>query len=333
MLGGFFKKPEPPAPPPLPTPRLDSFAGDPELREAKASLLSGQWQVAERLLESTADPNRRANRISVLAEAKGRPPCYDEWVDRTPGRPLGLLVRGAHSIQWAWEARGEGNASTVSKEGWRLFYERLHSASEDLVRAGELDPADAISWGFRIVCATGLGDDQIVRTTVFEQARRRYPELRMAYDTTLMGLLKKWGGSHEAAFDFARSASRSAKPGSPLHTLVADAHIERWLYFTAFEEDSDAGFAYMASDAVRQELRKVHTLRFPPGGPKDSHTIGDRNTFAFAFYVSDEWALALEEFRKIGPNATEAPWYFLSGGSLAAFTRARTNCLGGPAKK
>jgi hypothetical protein len=326
FLKSLIGKTQPPAQPPGPAPRIDPLFGDAEARSARAALDAGRWPEVEALLARTEDPNRRAWLVDVFAQVDGRPAWCDDWVDRTPGKPFGLLMRGGHSIQWAWEARGSGQAGSVTDEGWRLFAERLRAAQEDFVRAGDLDPSDAVSWGFRIVCATGLGEDEIVRTTLFEEARKRFPFLRIAHDRTLMGLLEKWGGSHAASFDFARRTCRTAPPGSPVHAILPWAHVERWLYYFAFDDDSDGAQAYFPSKVVQDELRAVHDLRFPAGVPRDPYQMQDRNTFAFCFWLAGDRARAAAEFRKLGPYAAELPWGFLEGGTLAAFTRARAAC-------
>ena len=82
----------------------------------------------------------------------------------------------------------------------------------------------------------------------------------------------------------------------------------------------------MPSRPVLDELLALHPRRFPPGSRRDRYSLGDRNSFAFCFWLAGDRARAAEEFHRIGPYMSELPWGFLRGGSLAGFTRAREAC-------
>src|SRR5215510_663354 len=47
-----------------------------------------------------------------------------QWRRDFPDSPNPLVVLGRVHIHWAWEARGSGWASTVTKEGWEQFHTR-----------------------------------------------------------------------------------------------------------------------------------------------------------------------------------------------------------------
>ena len=63
----------------------------------------------------------------------------------------------------------------------------------------------------------------------FAQVVRRHPTHLVAHQQMLQFLCRKWFGSTEEMFDFARTAAAKAPAGSLLPELVVVAHIEHWL--------------------------------------------------------------------------------------------------------
>jgi hypothetical protein len=58
------------------------------------------------------------------------------------GKPGPLVVKARFLRDFAWEARGNGTAETVTPQGAKLMEERLAAAEQCLQKAYELDPAD-----------------------------------------------------------------------------------------------------------------------------------------------------------------------------------------------
>ena len=127
---------------------------------------------------------------------------------------------------------------------------------------------------------------------------------------------RKWGGSHEGMFEFARSVSAQAPDGHSGHKLVALAHIERWL-----DAPKDQRTAYFHDEAVQAEIRaaadrSVRSTLYVGGvvDPVD-------NPFAMCFYLMRDYDAQLEQMRLIGPHITAAPWHYQ--GTAGAGLRAR----------
>lgn len=104
----------------------------------------------------TPDDDPQAKRLRAAQQKndwKRRPPFFDAWVDASPNCSEAWLLRGAHGIQWAWEARSGASAQNVAEEAWPIFFERLKGAWSDLNHAIELNPADPTPFGQLIPCA------------------------------------------------------------------------------------------------------------------------------------------------------------------------------------
>jgi hypothetical protein len=299
--------------------------GDETAARLLAGLERGAWQPVRDLLQTVTD-NDREFYVTVVTEVPGWPPWLDDWSAAEPDDALPTLVRGAHGIQWAWEARGDGLATTVEEDTWALFHQRLAQAEADLSRAARSDPADPSPWVYALSSAMGLGLGLEELRSRFNEAVARCPGHRAAHNRLLMGLTKKWGGSHEEMFDFARSTSAKSPEGSPLHTLVAEAHIERWLGFR-IDNDREGADRYWAQEAVWKEIGEAARLSvFSPQLRRYRRTLWDFSIFAFCFWRTGQKDLARWLFQNIGTVNSDHPWYY-AGDATAIFTRARAECL------
>jgi len=332
---GFFDKivgkivvgaepPKPARPAADAPPHIDKTGGDSAARRMRLQLEQGNFAEAQQMLEGNHDWDDRFFFVDRFADWKGRPAWLDAWCVASPSSPIPWLVRGAHGVKWGWEARGGGKGEDVTKAGWVGFEQRLRGAVEDLDRAAQLDPKDPTPWAIRIICSIGLGEGADEQAMNFAQAVVNHPEHRAAHNWRLMGLLEKWGGSHDASLGFARQASAKAPPGSAVHGVLASAIIERFMFPWSFEENKDAAFAWLANDSVKREIHEARRKRFtaPPAVRRDRWLIPDHNQFAFLYWMMEDAARAREEFDAIGSRVEEAPWQWM-GEPVKTFIRAK----------
>lgn len=54
----------------------------------------------------------------------------DYYKSKLPNHPLAVLIEAEYWRAHAWHARGTGYSSTVTKEGWMLFKERLSKVTK-----------------------------------------------------------------------------------------------------------------------------------------------------------------------------------------------------------
>ncbi|MFN7973698.1 MAG: hypothetical protein U0166_15335 [Acidobacteriota bacterium] len=248
------------------------------------------------------------------------------WVDAAGDSPIPWLVRGTHAIDWAWEARGGGPGETVGRERFAVFHERLDAAWSDLVRAVELDRADPTPWSHLIIVAMGLELDLDEKRRIFEEAVARGGEHRSAHAAYLGAICKKWDGSHEAMFGFARQASERNRDGR-LAFLVAEAHLERWISFT-FDNERESMNTYFGLPAVKQEVRRARDRAFARGQRRMRwQEVVDRNLFAFCFWMSQDQHDAEAALEAVGDDLTRYPWRIL-GQPEGVFANARLDVFG-----
>lgn len=293
---------EPPAVP------VQHMRGDPQALAFKAQLAEGRWQEFHDFLESLTDWELRQFYVRGLAEISGRPDWIQEWADARPGSSLPLLFRGAHGINWAWEARSNRRAQYVEEDAWPLFHGRLVEADQDLARAAALDDRDPGPHALSVITALGLslGTAEVRRR--FDQAHSRQPLNVPALASALQGLSRKWGGSHAAMFEFARWASGQAPEGHSAHRLIALAHIEMWL-----DAETEPQRNYFLAEPVRQEVMAAAQRGIlSPAYGRDGNVLSwlERNIFAFCFRLMRDFDAQLTQMRLIGPRVTSEPWQY-----------------------
>jgi len=285
---------------------LDPAFGDPDGARLRQALRARDWSTARGILSAASHPDDFSFYLRLATEAQG---C-EEWlpviVRAQLHDTLPLLVYGARAIGWAWDARSSYRAKYVGRDQ----FERLRIAEDCLQGVVRREPDNTAAWCQLIITARGLqlGADEARHR--FDQAVARHPHDVLAHRQLLQQLCPKWGGSFEAVHNFVRRAVTDAPPGSPLWSLVPDAHLEEYL---ERGHDKDA-LRYMRSATVRASLHEAadRSVRHPqyvrrPGWPLV------HNYFAAAFSLAGEPAAAAEQFRILGDLATDRPWGYIGG--------------------
>lgn len=111
------------------------------------------------------------------------------------------IIKGNYYIKKAWEIRGSGVASTVTKEGWKGFKEELGKAKESLTKAYELHPEYPEAASLMIGVSMGLSDSAGERMW-FDRAVEAQMDYIPAYNNMLYAMLPRWGGSYEKMYAF-----------------------------------------------------------------------------------------------------------------------------------
>jgi tetratricopeptide (TPR) repeat protein len=208
---------------PLPTPAPLCAPGDhpeaqdlAETSERRALLEAGRFETLSARLEAEGARGQNtgdvyARRRFALDRLYGVEvlPLLDAWCAQAPDDPVPLMLRGASRIDWAWEARGGGWADTVTEEGWRLFFQRLHLAQADLERAVELDPGETFAYTHRITVAMGLGEPEEVARDWLRRSLEQDPGDIEPARRLMTYLLPKWHGTQEKVWELVVGLERS----------------------------------------------------------------------------------------------------------------------------
>ncbi|MCC7293680.1 MAG: DUF4034 domain-containing protein [Phycisphaerales bacterium] len=314
----------------LPPAVLDPIFGDADALRLRGELESGRFDAVEAFMSTVTHPDDRTFYAQVLSEWPGKPAWVDAWLSQSPQSATANLICGMHGVYWAWEARGYGYGNSVGEEARQLFSDRLLTADVILERAAELDPSDPTPWALMLRCAYGLGLDEPEHRRRFTQAVKLAPEHRFAHSSLMQSLCAKWYGSHDLMFRFVSNATSQAGPGSPVHTLVAEAHLERWL--SMLDEDEAQARAYWTRPVVRSAITHAAHLYFDaPTFHANKDTVRTRNIFAWTLVAVEAIDAAARQFEAIGPHVTRTPWVYM-GDPIERFEKARTWTLEHPSR-
>lgn len=129
-------------------------------------------------------------------------------------RPKSEAAQYAEAIYWrmyAWKARGSGYASSVSKEGWEIFRERLTKSKDILDTLRTTPPQCPAPYPLTLSVLTDLGASEEQLLSVYSEGTRRFPEYHNIYFSMATHYQPKWGGSVEKYDAFAKRAANQTK--------------------------------------------------------------------------------------------------------------------------
>ncbi len=137
-------------------------------------------------------------RAQRLYDAVVGRPGVDPWIEN--------MVAGWCHLKLAWEARGDGWASTVTEEGWLGFGEHMEQAHEHLSKAYELHPEfpEAATHLISVVMAGG-GEPGETERMWFDRAVAAHLDYMPPYSKLVWALRPRWGGSHGQMYEVGRA--------------------------------------------------------------------------------------------------------------------------------
>ncbi|WP_433386788.1 DUF4034 domain-containing protein [Micromonospora sp. KLBMP9576] len=297
--------------------RWDPAAGDPTVHALHRALRSRNWAEARRVVDATPGDER----IALIDGFAYLPNAYalaSGWVAAESHDRLPALVQGAAGVRWAWEARGARVAKLTRQSQFEEFHRRLALVERTLWEVVADDEDDPAPWTFLVKSARGSRADRGEAQRRFVGATRHAPFNTVAHAHMLQYRCRKWFGSHEEMFVFARSATRTAPAGSLLPVLVALAHSERWV-----SSGGEEVWNYMRAPEVRAELRAAAERSIWHADHR--HSIGwprAWNSFALAFSVARDWPSAARVFDGLGNRVTD-DWHYVLGPARLRFRLAR----------
>jgi hypothetical protein len=116
------------------------------------------------------------------------------WVDARPQSVTARVALARAYLNYAYDARGEGNAGTVSDGGWKLLAERTAEARRILMEASTL-PTKCPEWYIAMeLVAMNEGWNAANARALFEQAFRLEPGYFYHARILANYLLPKWSG-------------------------------------------------------------------------------------------------------------------------------------------
>lgn len=318
----MFRKATPkPTPAAAPAPfTADETLGVPEVVAAQTCAAAGDFDSLAGLQQGATTASNAHAVLLIAANSADVEQLWRWWAAR-PGDPLAATVYGLALIVEGWRVRGGGRARTVSAQAFDDFWGYLRAADAQLM-LGTAEARTAVSaWAGLVTSSRGL---QLPAS----ETLRRYEQgvaaggagLLELQEQALQGVCKKWQGTHEQMFEFARSQASAGAP-LPGNALVCLAHLETWVD----ECDVNGGDSqYMRQPTVLGEIRALAAVAWMPEFPVDFGGLAAHNVFAFALAMAGDPDAAARHIRYLGPRLRLFPWaYSTRRSALVAHLRAR----------
>jgi hypothetical protein len=170
---------------------------------------------------------------SAVESPKGKPPATEaEWADtldrlkrwsaQHPESVTAHVALGYAYLKYAWQARGDGDAASVTAEGGRLMRERLKLAETELLGAEARCPES-----FYVMVQVGRlkGWDAEDMAATLQRAAAFEPEFYYSYQEVARSLLPRWRGKEGDVEKFAEESANKAggKAGDILYFQIVQS--------------------------------------------------------------------------------------------------------------
>jgi len=278
---------------------LDKMAD--EVRSSKARFPGGGWKIS-RFYEALSKTNAGAN--ATENDWQSHLGLFQRWMAARPQSITARVALAEAYLDYAWAARGNGYANTVTPEGWRLFEERSKQATKVLIDAAAL-PSKCPHWYEvmqQVALAAGANKNQ--HRVIFEQAIKFEPLYFAYYQRYAHALQPQWEGEPGDIKALADETYRrvGGKEGAHIYFEIASNLCGRCGDFSTGDfswQKLQEGFAAL------EELYGLTPLKL--------------NRFAFMATAYGDKQVAARAFLRIGPNWDSSVW-----GTRARFESQRS---------
>jgi hypothetical protein len=171
-----------------------------EARASKGRLLGGSWKLYV-FYEVITDPP--AGDQATEADWANHLQTLNQWKAAQPGSATVRIALAKSYINYAWKARGNGYASTVTDSGWNLYYDRLGSATSALADAAQQNTKCPYWFQVMQEIAVAQGWTKSQAKQVFDQAIAFEPDYYHYYRLYARYLLPQWYGDQGEVQAFA----------------------------------------------------------------------------------------------------------------------------------
>jgi len=257
---------------------LGKGAADPEVQESALKEIGDL--MTETWMKLTGD--RRSGFDKV----------FEALTQARPESTLPLLLKGQVYTDYAWDARGKGWASSVTKEGWKKMYERLAEAETALMAAWKKNPDDPRAPTLMLGVELGQAKGREVLETWYKRAMAADPDNADACRKKMYYLEPKWHGSQEDMLAFGRELLAAGNWEARLPFQLVDAHL-------ALAGYADKKETYYKDDRVWKDFQAVYEgyLKRHPDA------IWDRTFYAKLACWCERWREAKALFDVLGDQA------------------------------
>ena len=259
-----------------------------QIRTERGRFANGSWKIYQ-FYESLGC---RSDEPESMWQLHSR--IHENW---DAAKPHSITARVAHAdffTEYAWHARGTGYSNKVTKEGWRLFGERLTKAEELLNKSAEFEPKCPMWWRVRMTVARGQGWSWDDYERLFQEAKAFEPGF-WSYDIAKATyLLPRWHGQ-PGEWEYALGLEidqRKGGLGLETYTRVVDAMQS---YYTNIFRESKVSWP------LTRDGFELMRQRYP-------NSVEILSDYCWLACLAEDRALARKLFDELGGRMVAAIW-------------------------
>lgn len=260
--------------------------------QGKERFLDGSWKIAifyGAITEKAMPFPERFKRLEM-------------WQAGFPDSIAPRLLHADAMVDYAWDARGNGVASTVTEEGWKLFRERLAAARMELA-ALNARRTECPQW-FAIMQTIAVGQQWSWKEydALFEEAIACEPEYLTFYDRKIYYLQPKWYGKEGDELEFVNSLPERLPGGvgEEIYARLAWSGLE-----AANQRLRESGGRYFPDMGMKWEPMKAGFERILARYPKSNRM---RNVYAIFAGKASDWETCNRLLLEIGDQFDMDLW-------------------------
>jgi hypothetical protein len=258
--------------------------------------------AVKELAEASKDPNVDSQSLyecadnltlSLMGAGISRKDAFEEieppLEQARPTSSVPFVLKGEFYVNYAWDARGDGLAGTVTSDGWAKMRDRLATAEEALNKAWTLDPNDVRSSLAMMNVELGQGQGRARLDMWFNRALQADPDNYQAYYQKMNYLEPKWYGSEADMLAFAKECVKTRRWSSRLPLLVCTARFN----LMSYHPDANA---YTRQPEVWRDVNPIYQ-RYLAQLPND---VDARNGYAEWAWRCGHMSVVNEQFKILG---------------------------------
>ncbi len=258
-----------------------------QLRAEKTRIPGGEWQL--RVFYVALDAPQQTDQDSLEHIAH-----LEHWMSQRPASVTARIALATSLTRWAWVARGNGMANTVTPEGWRLFGERMKEAQVILEGSAKMPNMCPQWYSAMLTVGNAQGWDAKRMRKILDDGIKFEPGYYYLYLQYANYLLPKWYGHPGDSASFARTSADAVggNQGDTLYFQIAVGLIKR----------GDGDFPVHDMDWQRIQ-RGYQGLISQYGAARRPE-----NELAFIAWKFQDVAIARQQFSLIGDNWSRGVW-------------------------
>ena len=258
-----------------------------EARSSKAKFGNGSWKIYQ-FYDSLGCDSSEPEGMWQLHDT-----IHKDWVAAKPDSITARTAQIVFLVEYAWRARGNGYADTVTAEGGRVFDERLKMAHQALDGSRNLSGKCPVWWSAGMRLALGESWPRDVYDRFYAEAKRLEPGF-WNYDTSRSNFLAlKWyGGPGE--WEQAAETAADDPNGLGLEVYARCVLYQRSNYRNIFRESK-------ASWPKTKEGFELMRQRYP-------ESLELASAYCRMACIAEDRATAKQLFDRLGGNVFSYIW-------------------------